>query len=133
MIFGLSGSVANQSFYFDIQEFQDLYNQGVTTRNQRKLNRYYSFTVNVTDGDSTTSRDFQIFVVGDDFLRADNTIMQVGTGVFTSDGTFLRNPQWLTPADLGFKRANNYITIYLELYDPNTIPGQVNYITCKKK
>ena len=30
----------------------------------------------------TTSRDFsQIFVVGDDFLRADNTIMQVGTGV----------------------------------------------------
>ena len=126
--FGLSGSVANQSFYFDIKEFQDLYNQGVTTRNQRKLNRYYTFTVNVTDGDSTISRDFQIFVVGDDFLRADNTIMQVGSGVFTSDGTFLRNPQWLTPADLGYKRANNYVTIYLELYDPNTIPGQVNYI-----
>ena len=114
--FGISGAVANQSFYFDIQNYQALYNSNVTTRVTRKLNRYYSFTVNVTDGDSTASRTFQIFVVGDDFLRADNTIIQVGSGVFTSDGTFLRNPQWLTPSDLGFKRANNYVTIYLELY-----------------
>ena len=125
--FGISGAVANQSFYFDIQNYQALYNSNVTTRVTRKLNRYYSFTVNVTDGDSTASRTFQIFVVGDDFLRADNTIIQVGSGVFTSDGTFLRNPQWLTPSDLGFKRANNYITIYLELYDPNTIAGTVSY------
>ena len=29
-----------------------------------------------------------------------------------------KKSQWLTPADLGFKRANNYVTIYLELYDP---------------
>ena len=95
--FGISGAVANQSFYFDIQNYQALYNSNVTTRVTRKLNRYYSFTVNVTDGDSTASRTFQIFVVGDDFPRADNTIIQVGSGVFTSDGTFLRNPQWLTP------------------------------------
>ena len=54
--------------------------------------------------------------------------MQVGSGVFTSDGTYLREPQWLTPADLGFKRANNYVTIFLELYDPNTVPGTVSYI-----
>ena len=126
--FGLQGSIANKSFYFDVQEFSDLYNQQVQNRNQRKLNRYYNFTVNVTDGDSTISREFKIFVVGDDFLRADNTIMQVGTGVFTSDGTFLRTPQWLTPSDLGFKRANNYVTIFLELYDPNTVPGKVSYI-----
>ena len=84
--------------------------------------------MNVTDGDSTESRTFQIFVVGDDFLRADNTIMQVGTGVFTSDGTYLRTPQWLTPADLGYKRANNYITIFLDLYDPNTVPGKISYV-----
>ena len=126
--FGLVGSIANRSFYFDVQEFSDLYNSQVSTRTQRKLNRYYQFTVNVTDGDSTAQRTFKIFVVGDDFLRADNTIMQVGTGIFTSDGTFLRTPQWLTPADLGYKRANNYVTIFLELYDPNTVPGRVSYI-----
>ena len=126
--FGLQGSIANKSFYFDVQEFSDLYNQQVSNRNQRKLNRFYNFTVNVTDGDSTISRIFKIFVVGDDFLRADNTIMQIGTGIFTSDGTFLRTPQWLTPSDLGFKRANNYVTIFLELYDPNTVPATISYI-----
>lgn len=126
--FGLQGSIANRSFYFDVVEYSELYNAQVSTRTQRKLNRYYQFTVNVTDGDSTAQRTFKIFVVGDDFLRADNTIMQVGTGIFTSDGTFLRTPQWLTPADLGYKRANNYVTIFLELYDPNTVPGRVSYI-----
>ena len=126
--FGLQGSIANRSFYFDVVEYSELYNAQVSTRTQRKLNRYYEFTVNVTDGDSTAQRTFKIFVVGDDFLRADNTIMQVGTGIFTSDGTFLRTPQWLTPADLGYKRANNYVTIFLELYDPNTVPGRVSYI-----
>ena len=126
--FGIQGSIANRSFYFDVQEYSELYNAQISSRTQRKLNRYYEFTVNVTDGDSTAQRKFKIFVVGDDFLRADNTIMQVGSGVFTSDGTFLRTPQWLTPSDLGFKRANNYVTIFLELYDPNTVPGLVSYV-----
>ena len=126
--FGIQGSIANRSFYFDVQEYSELYNAQISSRTQRKLNRYYEFTVNVTDGDSTAQRKFKIFVVGDDFLRADNTIMQVGSGVFTSDGTFLRTPQWLPPSDLGFKRANNYVTIFLELYDPNTVPGLVSYV-----
>ena len=125
--FGIPGAYANQSFYFDIQDYQALYNANAQNRVTRKLNRFYSFTVNVTDGDSVATRTFQIFVVGDDFLRADNTILQVGSGVFTSDGTYLRNPQWLTPADLGFKRANNYVTIFLELYDPSTLSGTINY------
>jgi len=125
--FGLTNAIGAYSYYFDIQAFSDLYNVGVGQRVPSKLNRYYQFTVNVTDGDSTASRTFRIFVVGDDFLRADNTIMQVGTGVFTSDGTYLRVPRWLTPADLGYKRANNNVTIFLELYDPNTVPGVVNY------
>ena len=125
--FGLTNAIGAYSYYFDIKEFSDLYNVGVGQRVPSKLNRYYQFTVNVTDGDSTASRTFRIFVVGDDFLRADNTIMQVGTGVFTSDGTYLRVPRWLTPSDLGFKRANNNVTIFLELYDPNTVPGVVNY------
>ena len=43
-------------------------------------------------------------------LRADNTVMQVGTGIFTADNTYPRASVWLT-ADLGYKRANNYVTI----------------------
>ena len=126
--FGSVGAYPSSSYYFDIQQNYAFFNENNKIRSARKLNRYYEFKVNATDGDTIQSRTFQIFVVGDDFLRADNTIMQVGSGVFTSDGTYLREPQWLTPADLGFKRANNYVTIFLELYDPNTVPGTVSYI-----
>jgi hypothetical protein len=114
---------------FESPEFYDvgLYDFYSEARTPRKLNRYFEFTVSVSDGDSVTKRTFKIFVVGDDFLRADNTIMQVGTGVFTSDNTFLRTPVWLTPSNLGFKRANNFITLFLEVIDTNTLPGRVVY------
>lgn len=98
-----------------------------TTRPQRKLNRYFPFAVTVTDGITFSRREFQIFLVGDDFLRSDNTIMKVATGVFTADNTFIRTPVWLTPRDLGVKRANNYITLYLDVLDTPTLAGEVTY------
>ena len=88
---------------------------------------FFEFIVSVSDGDTIVKRKFLIFLVGDDFLRADNTVMQVGTGIFTADNTFLRTPVWLTPANIGYKRANNYVTIYLDVFDPNTIIGELNY------
>ena len=121
--FGLRSANGFESFFYDV-EFYDF---SIPTRSPRKLSRYYEFTVSVSDGDTITKRKFRIFVVGDDFLRADNTMLQVGGGVFTSDGTYIRTPQWLTPRNIGYKRANNYVTIFLELYDPNTITGYVGY------
>ena len=41
--------------------------------------------------------------------------------------------QWLTPADLGFKRANNYVTIYLELYDPKHNTSRTSKLYFRKK
>jgi len=93
----------------------------------RKVNRNFEFTVSVSDGDFISKRTFRILVVSDDFLRADNTIMQVGTGVFTSDNTFVRTPIWLTGSDLGLRRANNFLTLRLEVFDTNQIPGFVEY------
>lgn len=105
----------------------------------KKLNRVYEFYVTVTDGESSARRKFSIFVVGDDFLRADNTIIRadddintlvpVGPGVFTADNTYLRAPVWLTPSNLGIKRANNYVTIFLTAFDPNPDLGPVIYDT----
>lgn len=97
------------------------------SRVPKKLNRNFEFTVSVSDGDFVSKRTFRILVVGDDFLRADNTIMQVGTGVFTSDNTFVRTPIWLTPSYLGLRRANNFLTLPLEVFDTNQIPGFVQY------
>ena len=121
--FGLRSANGFESFYYDVE----FYDYAIPTRSPRKLNRYYEFTVSVSDGDTIAKRKFRIFVVGDDFLRADNTILQLGSGIFTSDGTYIRTPQWLTPRDLGYRRANNYVTLFLELYDPNTLTGYVAY------
>ena len=97
------------------------------TRLPKKLNRNYTFTVTVEDDTSFSKREFSIYVVGDDFLRADNTIMKSATGLFTADNTYLRNPIWITPGNLGVKRANNYTTVYLDVYDPNALLGEISY------
>jgi len=121
--FGLRSSNGFDSFFYDT----DIYDFNYPERTPKKLNRYYQFTVSVSDGDIISRRTFRIYVVGDDFLRADNTIMQVGTGTFTADNTNIRVPIWLTPSDLGVRRANNYITLFLDVIDSNTLTGIVTY------
>lgn len=121
--FGLRSSNGFDSFYYDTTIYDFRYSE----RTPKKLNRYYQFTVSVSDGDIVSRRTFRIYVVGDDFFRADNTVMQVGTGTFTADNTNLRTPIWITPGDLGVRRANNYVTLFLDIIDPNTLTGTVNY------
>jgi hypothetical protein len=94
----------------------------------RKINRYYQFIVRVTDGINYSDRRFRIFLVGDDFFRADVTYMNVGNSTFTADSTPIRAPFWLTPSYLGRRRANNYITTYLDVYDSSTLSGQLAYV-----
>lgn len=121
--FGIKSSNGYDSFFYDTT----IYDLSIPTKSPKKLNRYYEFTVSVSDGDTIARRTFRIYVVGDDFLRVDNTIMQVSTGVFTADNTHIRTPIWLTPRDFGYRRANNYVTLFLDIIDPNTLSGVVTY------
>ena len=105
------------SYVFDSK----FYDYSLGSRTPTKLNRNYEFVVSVTDGDVVTKRTFKIFVVGDDYFRADNTTWLNGSGLFTADVTYLRAPIWLTRADLGTYRANNYITIKLDTYDTSDV------------
>ena len=125
--FGVKSFNGFESFFYDTT----FYDYAIPTQSPKKLNRYYDFTVSVSDGIVITKRKFQIYLVGDDFLRTDNTIMQVGTGLFTADNTFLRAPVWLTPGNLGFRRANNYVTLFLDVYDPTSNQGIISF-TVKK-
>lgn len=119
------------SFLYDntVYDFSD------KVRTPKKLNRYYQFVVRVTDGVYFSDRTFKIYVIGDDFLRADNTIMQVGTNTYTADVTPIRKPIWITgqyseETDsyyLGRRRANNYITTFLDVFDPDTLQGKIAY------
>lgn len=95
----------------------------------KKLNRYYEFKVTINDGVTSTppKRTFKIYVVGDDYLRADNSIMKVSNGVFKADNTNIRDPKWLTPGNLGYKKSNNNTTVYLDVYNSDTLQGNLLY------
>jgi len=122
--FGINKSVLGiDSFFYDFT----VYDFGVEAKTPRKLNRNYEFIVTATDNTGFTKRKFRIFVVGDDFLRADNNIMKSDTGLYTADSTFVRKPIWLTPGNLGVRRASNFVTLYLDVLDPNTLTGVVYY------
>lgn len=120
--FGQKPDNGYDSFLYDTV----LYDFFFPNKSPNKLNRNYEFIVSVSDGDSISKRKFKIYVVGDDFLRADNTLASAGNGVYTADGTYLRTPIWVTDSDLGVHRANNYITIFLDTYDADVL-GPIIY------
>ena len=93
----------------------------------RRLSRVYNFVVAVSDGANTVNRLFKIYVVTEEFLQADNSIVQVDTNLFQADNTGDRKPLWITESDLGRFRANNYVTIFLDVYDPPTLSGTITY------
>ena len=111
------------SFGFDVQTFD--YFDAVMF--PRKLTRFYQFVVVASDGLHDERRTFKIYVVSEDFLKSDNTIMQVGTGIFRADNTYVRAPIWITEPDLGTRRANNYVTLNLEVFHPDTWPGTITF------
>ena len=112
------------SYLFDTQDFD--YTE--TSRVPRKLSRAYAFSVAVSDGENVVSRLFKIYVVTEEFLAADNNIVQVDTNLFQADNTRDRLPIWITDSYLGRWRANNYITIPLDVYDPISLRGDVTYL-----
>ena len=93
----------------------------------KNLIGFTNLSVSVSDGDHFATRTFKLYVVGDDFFRSDTTVMQVSTGVFSADNTHIRVPIWLTPRDFGYRRADNYVTLVLDVIDPNTLTGVVSY------
>jgi hypothetical protein len=112
------------SFFYDTLTFD--YNE--PSKQPRRLSRFYTFVVAVTDGINEERRLFRIWVVTDEFLKADNSIVQVDTNLFRADNTSNRIPIWITDSDLGTFRANNYLTIFLDVYDPPSLSGTIVYL-----
>lgn len=102
------------------------------TKEPRRLSRSYTFVVAASDGINEIRRLFRIWVVTNEFLKADNSIVQVDTNLFRADNTPNRIPIWITESDLGVHRANNYLTIYLDVYDPPTLSGTIAYLLLPK-
>jgi hypothetical protein len=111
------------SYIYDIESY-DFNESG---KAPRRLSRFYTFIVGVSDGIHEIRRVFRIWVVTEEFLKADNTIIQVDTNLFQADSGDRRIPIWITESYLGRIRANNYVTIFLDVYDPPTLPGNIVY------
>lgn len=107
----------------------DLFVFGYTeeSRLPRRLSRSYTFVVSVTDGRTEVRRLFRMWVVTEEFLKADNTIVQVDTNLFTSDASSTRAPIWITESNLGRYRANNYLTVFLEVYRAPGLSTSLSY------
>lgn len=89
----------------------------------KTINRRFRFRVFVTDGQTTSppSKEFEIFVVNDNFFRADSDASVANVDMFTADVTYLSKPVWLTKSALGTYRADNYVTLVLDVYDTGLI------------
>jgi len=111
--FGYRSSNGYDSYIYDTA----IFDYSTPSLSPKKLNRNYEFVVTITDGDTEVKRKFKIYVVGDDYFRADNTVTTAGSGTFMVDATYVRAPIWVTPANLGVRRANNYQTIRLDTYE----------------
>jgi hypothetical protein len=120
--FGYRSSNGFDSFGYDAPN----YDYSTESLSPKKINRNFEFIVTITDGDTYVKRKFRIFVVGDDFFRADNTITRTGSGTFSADISYVRAPIWTTPSNLGIFRANNYVTFKLDTYD-GLVLGPVTY------
>jgi hypothetical protein len=97
------------------------------TNTPRYIPKKYQFYVSVSDGNLISKRLFFIEVQDPSNFRVDGTFIDVDTSIFTADVSYLLSPQWLTPANLGVVRANNNISIKLDVYDFEPYLGPTSY------
>jgi len=120
--YGIKSDNGFDSFKFDTINFD----YSLPAIGVKKLNRNYEFIVTVSDGDTLVKRKFRIYVVNEDFLRADNTVMSAGNSTYTAANSGVRTPIWFTKPNLGVLRANNYHIIKLDVYDTAEL-GTIQY------
>ena len=121
--FAKAATTGFDSFIYDLEGFD--YKESI--KPPRRLSRFYTFIVAASDGIHEARRLFRIWVVTEEFLKSDNTIVQVDTNLFQADGDGTRKPIWITESNLGRLRANNYVTIFLDVYDPPSLEGTITY------
>lgn len=120
--------VIQKEIGYDVHGFDHIVYDYFRPRQAKCINRRYKFIVSVTDGVVTPRREFEIFVVHENFFRADTDELLSNVGLFTADVSYLLAPVWITPSDLGTYRANNYITLILDVYSIGIIYYSIDNI-----
>jgi hypothetical protein len=86
------------------------------------INKNYQFTLEVTDGKSSSLRTFTIFVYNKNDLTADNSITTSDNTFITADQIVDRNPFLVNaePSFLGRVRSDNYFAYQFRANDYDT-------------
>jgi hypothetical protein len=86
------------------------------------INKNYQFTLEVTDGKSSSLRTFTIFVYNKNDLTADNSIITSDNTFVTADQIVDRNPFLVNaePSFLGRVRSDNYFAYQFRANDYDT-------------
>lgn len=89
----------------------------------RYVSKNYQFTLELTDGKNSNTRQFEIFVRSRDTLTADNTLITADTTTITADETSSYVPILITPqGDLGRIRSDNFYAFRFEAINFNDQP-----------
>ena len=86
----------------------------------------YHFIVTASNGFTSSSREFSIFVVGDNSCLTDTTSLTSDNNLVTCDTSKLRPVDILNTPNLGIYRSNNNITEIIDIYDPNPEYGTLS-------
>ncbi len=108
------------------------YDSAVILENQTNRPKYikkiYQFYVTATDGFNSTKKLFKLQVVDVNSLRADTGYISADARCFQAGDSYLYAPAWLSPANLGIRRAANYQIVRIKTYDPHPELGAVNWV-----
>ena len=91
------------------------------------IKKIYQFYVTTTDGFNSTRKMFKLQVVDVNSLRSDTSYISADADCFQAGDSYLFAPIWLSPANLGIRRASNYQIVSLKTYDPFPELGTVRW------
>ena len=98
------------------------------TNRPKYIKKIYQFYVTATDGFNSSRKLFKLQVVDVNSLRADTGYISADARCFQAGDSYLYAPAWLSPANLGIRRAANYQIVRIQTYDPHPELGAVNWI-----
>ena len=121
------GGYDNETFDNYPYDHATLFAGNIVNQRPTFLAKIYQFYVTVTDSVASARRLFQIKIEDPSSLRADTTLIDSDTTLYTADSSYLITPSWLSPVNLGYIRASNYQVIQLSTYDPDPNTGPTTY------
>ena len=89
----------------------------------------YEFTLEVTNGQASNLRTFNLLIYARQIMTADTTVITADTTEITADIYNVATPVMLTPpGDIGTVRTGNYFAFQFAAVDPNETPQPYEFV-----